>query len=49
VACDFFVVITAAFRTLCVFVVMEIGSRRVVKRSVLGGLHHEYGLMKEGA
>jgi hypothetical protein len=26
VACDFFVVITAAFRTLYVFVVMEIGS-----------------------
>ena len=22
---------------------------RVVKRSVLGGLHHEYGLMKEAA
>jgi hypothetical protein len=29
VACDFFVVITAAFRTLYVFVVMEIGSRRI--------------------
>jgi hypothetical protein len=30
VACDFFVVITAAFRTLYVFVVMEIGSRRIL-------------------
>src|SRR5215471_10830574 len=28
VACDFFVVITATFRTLYVFVVMEIGSRQ---------------------
>ena len=30
VACDFLVVITAAFRTLYVFVVMEIGSRRIL-------------------
>jgi transposase InsO family protein len=30
VACDFFVVITAAFRTLYVFVVMEIGSRQIL-------------------
>ena len=30
VACDFFVVITAAFRTLYVFLVMEIGSRRIL-------------------
>jgi transposase InsO family protein len=30
VACDFFVVITAAFRTLYVFVVKEIGSRRIL-------------------
>jgi hypothetical protein len=29
VACDFFVVITTAFRTLYVFLVMEIGSRRI--------------------
>jgi hypothetical protein len=103
VAADFFVVITATFRTLYVFVVIEIGSRkilyhnvtahptaawtlqqfrealpgdhpyrflihdrdsifakevdqglahlgyRVVKRSVLGALHHEYGLAKEAA
>ena len=30
VACDFFVVITATFRTLYVFVVMEIGSRQIL-------------------
>jgi hypothetical protein len=30
VACDFFVVMTAAFRTLYVFVLMEVGSRRIL-------------------
>ena len=30
VACEFFVVITAAFRTLYVFVVIEIGSRQIL-------------------
>ena len=34
VACDFFVVITATFRTLYVFVVMEIGSRRILHHNV---------------
>ena len=34
VACDFFVVITAAFRTLYVFVVIEIGSRRILHYNV---------------
>jgi putative transposase len=34
VACDFFVVITAAFRTLYVLVVMEIGSRRILHHNV---------------
>src|SRR5262249_42169542 len=34
VACDFFVVITATFRTLYVFVVMEIGSRQILHHSV---------------
>jgi len=34
VACDFFVVITATFRTLYVFVVIEIGSRRIVHYNV---------------
>src|SRR5215831_63841 len=34
VACDFFVVITATFRTLYVFVVIEIGSRRILHYNV---------------
>jgi transposase InsO family protein len=34
VACDFFVVITAAFRTLYIFLVMEIGSRRILHYNV---------------
>jgi hypothetical protein len=34
VACDFFVVITATFRTLCVFVVIEIGSRKILRHNV---------------
>src|SRR5215469_4128180 len=34
VACDFFVVITASFRTLYVFLVMEIGSRRILDYNV---------------
>src|SRR5215469_14806337 len=34
VACDFFVIITAAFRTLYVFVVIEIGSRRILHQNV---------------
>jgi hypothetical protein len=34
VACDFFVVITAAFRTLYVFVVLEIGCRRILPHNV---------------
>jgi len=34
VASDFFVVITAAFRTLYVFVVIEIGSRKILHQNV---------------
>jgi putative transposase len=34
VACDFFAVITATFRTLYVFIVMEIGSRRILHYNV---------------
>jgi len=34
VACDFFVVITAAFRTLNVFVVIEIASRKILHYNV---------------
>jgi putative transposase len=34
VACDFFVVVTAMFRVLYVFVVMEVGTRRIVHHNV---------------
>jgi len=34
VACDFFVVVTATFRVLYVFVLMEIGTRRIVHHNV---------------
>jgi hypothetical protein len=34
VACDFFVVITATFRTLYIFVVMESGSRQILHHNV---------------
>jgi hypothetical protein len=33
-ACDFFVTITATFRTLYVFVVVEVGTRRIVHWTV---------------
>jgi hypothetical protein len=33
-ACDFFVVITAGFRTLYLFVVIEIGSRQILHQNV---------------
>ncbi len=34
VACDFFVVITATFRTLYVFVLMDVGTRRILHHNV---------------
>jgi putative transposase len=34
VACDFFVVVTATFRTLYVFVIMEVGTRRILHQNV---------------
>jgi putative transposase len=34
VACDFFVVVNATFRTLYVFVMMELGSRRILHHNV---------------
>jgi putative transposase len=34
VACDFFVVVTATFRVLYVFVVLEVGTRRIVHHNV---------------
>jgi len=34
VACDFFVVVTASFRILYVFVIMELGTRRILHHNV---------------
>jgi len=34
IACDFFVVVTASFRILYIFVVLELGSRRIVHHNV---------------
>jgi putative transposase len=34
VACDFFVVFTATFRTLYIFVIMELGTRRILHHNV---------------
>jgi hypothetical protein len=34
IACDFFVVVTATFRVHCVFVVLELGSRKIVHYNV---------------
>jgi len=52
VACDFCVVVTATFRLLYVLVVIEHHTRRIVHCNVtpvLGGLHHEYGLVAKAA
>jgi len=34
VACDFFVVVTASFRTLYVFMILELGTRRILHQNV---------------
>ena len=34
VACDFFIVVTASFRVLYVFVLLEVGTRRIVHFNV---------------
>jgi hypothetical protein len=54
VACDFCVVVTATFRLLYVFALMEHATRRILHTNVtahpiLGGLHHEYGLAEQTA
>jgi putative transposase len=46
VACNFFVLITAAFRTLYVFVVMEIGSRQILHLNATGHPTAEWTLQQ---
>jgi putative transposase len=46
VACDFFVVVTAAFRTLYVFVAMEISSRRMLHQNVTSHPTSEWTLQQ---
>jgi hypothetical protein len=46
VACDFFVVITATFRTLNVFVVIEIGSRQILHYNVTAHPTAEWALQQ---
>ena len=35
VACDFFIVVTASFRVLYVFVLLEVGTRRIAHFNVI--------------
>src|SRR5215813_6674037 len=46
VACDFFVVVTAAFRTLYVFVIMELGTRRILNQNVTAHPTAEWALQQ---
>jgi putative transposase len=46
VACDFFVVITATFRTLYAFVVMEIGSRQILHHNATAHPTSEWSLQQ---
>jgi hypothetical protein len=44
VACDFFAVVTVTFRTLYVFVIMEVGTRRILHHNVAVPLANLIGL-----
>ena|SRR5690242_4008744 len=46
VACDFFVVVTATFRTLYVFVIMEVGTRRILHHNVTAHPSAEWTLQQ---
>ena len=43
-ACDFFVVVTATFRVLYVFVIMKIGTRKILHHNVTAHLTAEWTL-----
>ena len=40
VACDFFIVVTASFRVLYVFVLLEVGTRRIARASTATAPRH---------
>jgi putative transposase len=46
VACDFFGVVTATFRTLYVFVIMELGTRRILHQNVTAHPTAEWALQQ---
>jgi hypothetical protein len=46
VACDFFAVVTATFRTLCVFVIMDVGTRRILHHNVTAHPSAEWTLQQ---
>jgi hypothetical protein len=46
VACDFFGVVTASFRTLYVFVIMELGTRRVLNQNATAHPNAEWALQQ---
>ncbi|MCI0624637.1 MAG: hypothetical protein L0387_23820 [Acidobacteria bacterium] len=46
VACDFFVVITATFRALYVFVLLEVGARRILHQNVTAHPTSEWTLQQ---
>jgi transposase InsO family protein len=46
VACDFFVVVTATFRKLYVFVIMELGTRRILHQNVTAHPTAEWALQQ---
>jgi putative transposase len=46
VACDFFVVVTATFRTLYVFVILKLGTRRILHQNVIAHPTAEWTLQQ---
>ncbi|MCK7489312.1 MAG: hypothetical protein MZU79_02970 [Anaerotruncus sp.] len=46
VACDFMVTVTASMRLLCIFVAVEVGSRRILHTNVTAHLTAEWTLQQ---